>query len=422
MRYLSAISSRYGALAVQFIIVLLVANRLPQADAGLYFVAFGIVATLFCLVGLGLPDGLVISFGRAISQGRTTAVRDALRRSLLWGGLSALLLFGGGATLAISLGNDVSYSVMTALWGMLYGMVFVAAQGLIALRSAALGSFFFYSATNLFFLFTSVPYLLLSAVPTLQGLMGMTLLASTCAASSAIVTLWRKARPYRGTDRADLAPPVRAGAVIAVSRMLQSGIYWVPVWIATLLLGSTEAAVIATAGRLLIAVTAVIAALRFSVRPAIVAAEVEGDWSAIERLGRRISMATTVFTLTAMLGLWLIGKPVLGVLLGADYAAAWGVLMVLLIGALGESFGGPVDEVLKMTGDGQVVLRGLIVTVLLEATLAGLLAGQGIIAIAAAQALAFVGLYAYQVYRLSCLRGIRIMPLPPAKAQIRDHK
>lgn len=412
MRYVSAIGSRYGALAVQFVIVLLVANRLPQTEAGSYFVAFGLVATLFCLVGIGLPDGLVITLGRALASGNTGIVRNALHRSLLRGIISASALFGCGAMVAILAGIDTTYSLLTGAWGLLYGMVFVVSQGLIALRAAALGSFFFYSATNLALLFTSVPYLLLSSAPSLYGLMTMTVVAAVLAIAAALTALWHQARQFAGTERAELGAATCAGAVIALSRMLQSAIYWIPVWVTTILLGSADAAVIATAGRLLIAVTAVIAALRFSVRPAIIAAEAQGDWPAIERVGRHISLATAAFTSMAMAGLWFFGQPVLFVLLGAEYAAAWGVLMVLLVGALGEAFGGPVDEVLKMTGHGRTVLHTLILTVLVEAALAACLSSQGMMAVAAAQAVAFVAMYVYLVYALSRLRGIVIMPIP----------
>jgi O-antigen/teichoic acid export membrane protein len=415
MRYVSAVGSRYGALAVQFLIVILVANRLTQSEAGLYFVAFGLVATFFSLCGLGLPDGLVISIGKDISDRKTEAIQDALRRSLLLGLGSGLLMFGVGAIGAIALGQGVEYSLMTAIWGIMYGMVFVASQGLIALRCAAMGTFFFYSATNLGFLFTSVPYLLLSESPTLSGLMRITIFAATLAAVSATIAVLRKARPYPGKDRATLAAPMRSGAVIAVSRMFQAMIYWVPIWITTFMLDASQAAVIATAGRLLIAVSAVIAALRFSVRPTIVAAAAAGDWAGIERLGRRIALGTTLFTLAAIIGLFLTGQPFLDFLLGPEYAAAWGILLVLLVGALGEAIGGPVDEVLKMTGQSRIVFTGLVVTVLLEVALGLALSPFGVIAVAWSQAIAFVGMYAFQILALKRRRGILIAPLPVRK-------
>ncbi len=415
MTYLLALASRYGALAVQFAIVLLVANRLPQTEAGLYFTAFGLVSTFFCVAGLGLPDGLVIKIGHMLSNEKLGGIRDAVNRSIFRSLLSAIVLFGGGAILATVLGASFEFAALTALWGVAYGIVFAASQGLIALRRAQLGTFFFYGATNFCFAFTSVPYLLAASAPSLDGLMKITVLAATIAAAGTFFVLFLTTRPYLATEREDISDVERAGAVIAISRMLQSSLYWVPVWVATLILGSAQAAVIATAGRLLIAVSAVIAALRFSVRPAIVKASSQNDWKGIEKLGRRISLATTVFTVLAILAFGVAGKPALGFLLGPEYAASWVVLLILLVGALGEAFGGPVDEILKMTGHGKTVLFGLIAAVLFETAIAFAMSPHGILAIAIAQSTAFVAMYLFQIYQLSRLRGILIVPFLVSK-------
>lgn len=410
-RYLIAIGSRYGALATQFILVLLVARTLPQDQAGQYFVSFGLVATVFCLAGAGIPDGLVKTVGEDIASGRVGRIRDAILRGGLISMVTALLGCGFGSIAFLMTGSDSEYVLLTATWCFLYGLVFFAAQGLVALRAAGLGAFFFYSSTNMYLLITSVPYLLFRQDPTLTELMGCTVVAATLSLITALVFLKRTLALYTGRERADLMPAFRVGRVIALSRMLQAMIYWIPVWVAGALLGPADASVVATAGRLLVAVTAVVAALRFSVRPVIIAAAAEGDWLSIERIGRRIALFTTTLTLLAMLLMYLIGKPILLFLFGAEYLSAWGVLVVLLFGALGEAFGGPVDEVLKMTGHGSAVFLGLVVTVTLETALAIALSSHGILAIAAAQAAAFCVMYGYQILYLRQKRGILIMPL-----------
>ncbi|MCT4372280.1 hypothetical protein CLG85_018945 [Yangia mangrovi] len=410
-RYIVAIGARYGALAIQFILVLLVARSLPQAQAGQYFVSFGLVATVFCLAGVGLPDGLVKSVGEDLSRQRADRVHDAIVKSGIISAITALTACALGSLVFLATGAQGDYVLLTAVWCFLYGMIFYAAQALVALRSAGLGAFFFYSSTNMYLLMTSVPYLLFWRDPTLTGLMFCTITAATLSLVTALVFLSRALSPHTGRAKADLGPAFRTGSVIAVSRMLQAMIYWIPVWVCGALLGAADASVIATAGRLLIAVSAVIAALRFSVRPVIVAAAAEGDWPAIERTGRKIALFTTLLTLLAMLLMALIGKPVLLFLLGEEYAAAWGVLFVLIFGALGEAFGGPVDEVLKMTGHTTAVLLGLLVTVVLETALAIFLSPHGTLAIATAQATAFCAMYMYQVLYLQRKRGILIMPL-----------
>lgn len=413
MRYSLAITARYGGLAVQFALVLLVANTLPPEAAGRYFVAFGLVTTLFCLVGLGLPDGLVIRLGQALAQGQSDVIKDALHQMRCRAVASAVVLFGIGAGAAIWAGQDPVYCALTAIWAGLYGMVFVAAQGLVALRAAAMGAFFFYSATNLALSASAVPYLLLSATPTLGGLMAVTIGAAALAACAGHLVLWQRARRFAGNRRIDLGPASRAGGLIALSRVLQSMLYWVPVWVTAAMLGSAEAAIIATAGRLLIGVSAAIAALRFSVRPAIVAAAAAHDWSGIEALGRRISLATTVFTLFAIVTLWLFGRPILDHLLGDAYVAAWPVLMILLLGALAEAFGGPVDEILKMTGNSRAVFYCLIVTIAFETVFSVGFAQHGVRAIAMAQVAGFTLLYGCQIVLLWRVRSVVVAPLFP---------
>ncbi|MCY1707575.1 lipopolysaccharide biosynthesis protein [Pannonibacter sp. SL95] len=411
MQYVAAIASRYGALAIQFLLVLLVTHALPQEMAGQYFVAFGLVATLFCITGLGLPDGLVKTIGDQIADGNLGLIRSALWRTLLVGGLSGVLLFGLGAAVSVIFGAAPVLAGLTATWCLLYGLVFVVAQCLVALRHSGLGSFFFYSSTNIFYLLTSIPYLLLAQDPQLDRLLSLSLLAATLSLALALGALWRLTRQLPQSDeKAELRAAFEIGGFIAVSRFLQSALFWIPVWVTTLYLGEAQAAVIGTAGRLLVAVAAVVAALRFSVRPAIVAAAAANDWPAIERTGRKIALFASASTVCAMFGTWLLGQWAIAMLFEPGYAAVWPVLLVLLLGALGETIGGPVDEVLKLTGYGKVVLFGLIATALGETLLAVLLSPFGLLGIASAQAAAFWLMYAFQIFYLNRVRCVLIIP------------
>ena len=427
MKYIGAISARYLALAVQFILVILVTNTLAPAQAGMYFSAFGIVTTLFCLAGLGIPDGLVRSLGDQIAAGQRDSLRRSCLFSLVFGAISmgAICLAGFSSTiyLGITAGQGTSFVGLVAVWLFVYGMVFVVAQALVALQAPALGSFFFYSATNLCILCTSVPYLTFAQAPQLTTLLKITISAACIACFAGLLTLFSQIRRATSTQDmllgtntpANLSLAFSIGGPIALSRMFQSMLYWIPVWVAAATLSTADSAVIGSSGRLLIAITAAIAALRFSVRPAIVAAAAQNDWLKIERIGRRICIFTTGVTLLAIFALWSTGAAVLGILLGDEYSAAWGILLILLIGALGEAFGGPVDEVLKMTGAGLVVLFGLIVTAGLQTALAFAAVPLGLTGFAGTQAFCFCLMYAAQVAYLYRIRGILIIPLPPRR-------
>jgi len=420
MKFLLSIGSRYLALIIQFCLVLLITNALPQSEAGLYFATFGVVTTLYALPGFGLPDGLVKTLGNEIALSRTTGVRATVAKAIGLSTLTAVALAAAGAGVAMAMGLHWTFAVLAALWYFFVSTGFVVSQALVTVRAEAAGSFFFYSSINIFILMTSVPYLLLSATPSLIGLLLLTAVAAAASLVTAISVLLRRLRTFPGTAPCEpLRPAIWIGWVMALSRMFQQMIYWIPVWVTTIWLTAADAAIIGAAGRLLIAVSGVIAALRFSVRPSIVAAAAKGDWPAIEDLGRRISLLTFLFAICAILGCWAVGRPILGLLFTPDYAPVWALLLIFIVGALGEAFGGPVDEVLRMTGNGHVVLIGLIATIVLETTLAVVLVPAGILAVAWAQAIAFWVMYAGLVLYAAKRCGILIMPLPrrrPAKA------
>ncbi len=421
MKFLLSIGSRYLALIIQFCLVLLITSTLPQSEAGLYFAIFGVVTTLFALPGFGLPDGLVKTLGNEIALSRTAGVRATVARAICLSAFTAAALAAAGASAMMAMGLSWTFAVLGALWYFFVSMGFVVSQAFVTVRAEVAGSFFFYSSINIFLLVTSVPYLLLSATPSLIGLLVLTTVAASLSFVTAIFVLLWRLRAFPGTaPSVPLRPAIWIGWVIALSRILQQMIYWIPVWVTTIWLTVADAAIIGAAGRLLIAVSGVIAALRFSVRPSIVAAAAKGDRRAIEDLGRRISLLTFLFTICAMLGCWAVGRPILGLLFTPDYAPVWSLLLVFIVGALGEAFGGPVDEVLRMTGKGHVALIGLIATILLEATLAMIFVPGGIAAVAWAQAIAFWVMYAGQVLYVAKRYGILIMPLPrrqPIKAQ-----
>ncbi|CAD7026863.1 hypothetical protein RHAB21_01307 [Pseudorhizobium halotolerans] len=411
MQYVAAISARYGALAIQFLLVLLVTDALPQDEAGKYFVAFGLATTLYCLPGLGLPDGLIKTVGLQLSNGSRFSIKTTLWRTISYSFISGAALLATGFYLGIVLGIDPQYALLTTIWCLSFGFLFVVTQCLVSLRRAGLAAFFFYTSTNIFSFFTSIPYLILKADPQLSVLLALNVVAASLSLVFALGALWRHTRRLPHTSgSAELRSVLQAGWFIAVSRFLQSALFWIPVWVATLCLGEAEAAVIGTAGRLVVAVAAVVAALRFSVRPAIVAAAAANDWRAIENTGRKIALFASASTVAAIVGTWFSGQWAIALLFGSDYEAVWPVLMVLLFGSLGETIGGPVDEVLKLTSHGKIVVFGLVATAATEAVLAVLLSPLGLLGIASAQAAAFWLMYSFQIFYLNRVERVLILP------------
>jgi O-antigen/teichoic acid export membrane protein len=410
MQYALAILSRYGAIGIQFIIVVLVARILNPIDAGAYLALFGLIGTSFTLFGAGIPDGLVKAVSTKVAQQSYGGITLGILRAGIVA--SALSLAAGclAATTLIYIGYAPNIAMIMLVWWLAYGMTFFCAQSLVALHRAAVGSFFAYSAINIVYLVTSVPYLLFAAQPHLSGLLMSSAAASFFAACTSIVILKRSCPPNDGAKPFPLRPMWLPGISMACSRFLQASLAWLPVWVIAIGLGSADAALYGAAGRLVVGVTAVIASLRFAVRPAIVRNFVRDDWSAIESLSRGIAVASVVPTLIAIAAVYWAGDFLLSRLLGLAYEESSGILLVLLLGALAEAIAGPVDEILKMTGATRFVLGSLLIALTLEFVLSWALLRYGIQMVAVAPVVAFATMYFSQIVYLRRLRGILVYP------------
>jgi hypothetical protein len=89
------------------------------------------------------------------------------------------------------------------------------------------------------------------------------------------------------------------------------------------------------------------------------------------------------------------------------------ITALMLIGTIGESFAGPVDEILRMAGHAREVLIAQTAALLagITAQVIASLAG-GLAALTVAYGLTFILLYATLDYRLRALLGIGVLPLP----------
>ena len=411
---LGALASRYGALAAQFVIVVLVARGLGKADAGIYLALFGVMTTTTVFVGWGAPDGLVRAVPELIARRRDDAVFATVLKAAAWTGGSALVMVGGLLAIGAGRGMAPGLLMLAAGWWLAYAAVFFCGQALVALGRATLGAFVFYAANNLLLLVTTAPYLLLTHAPDVAGTLRASLAASALAAVFAAGLLavtvrpWVRRLPRGGFVDADGA--MGLGLVIALARMAQSALYWVPTWVVAAVSGPAEAALMGTAGRLLIAATAVIAVFRFTIRGRIVTAGARGDRAAITRMARAAATVATLCAVAALAFVLVAGSGLFVMIFGHGYRGVAPVLAMLLVGAIGESVGGPVDEVLKYQGQARPVLIGLIVTVAGEVLLARLLAPYGAVAAAAAQAIAFGAMYTFQI--ALCWRRLGILIVP----------
>ncbi len=408
--YISAIFSRYCSALIQFLIIILVTRYFSAHDAGIYLQLLGVVSATYFLAGLGIPDGLVKSISSARANGDYESVRPLIRKSFILTTQFSLIILSAGLFAGWVIGVNAYYLTFISIWWLCLGLIFYCAQALLALGSKSLGSFYFYPAANIFQLVFLGPYLLASPQSDLYVSITLTVVAVALCAIMALLHLRREVENFSGIAAVvEWKPMLRLGFVICLSRTFQSCIFWLPVWMVGVFLGASEAGILAVASRLAVVVASAMAAVRFVVRPAIVAAEARGDWAEIERTGRLIATAATIGSIVALVISLVAGEYLIAWIFGESYRAAALLFSILLIGAIGESFGGPVDEILRMTGRSVLVLKVLIGSAVAELVLILFFHSSGL-AVSIAQSLSIVGMYGIMILYLKKSSGVLIVP------------
>ena len=205
---------------------------------------------------------------------------------------------------------------------------------------------------------------------------------------------------------------LKTGMPIMAGRLMQATFPWTPVWILIAVASAEEAAIYGAASRLTVAVTSVVAAMRFSVRPTIVELSIANRFKDIVTLNRKCSVISAVPPTCGIAILAFAGDTIIPTVLGPDYAAVTGVLIILMAGVLAEAFGGLSDEILKMTGRTRIVLATQLCAMTLQVSICSLFVSGGANAVAVGTAIAFAAQYGLQVAWLSVRTEIHILPLP----------
>lgn len=418
-RFALPVLARYGSIAVQLFVVLAATRTLSIDDAGAYFSVSGIVLTTYFLAGVGLPDGLVKTAPGLFAQGQLGHASFQLRRGVL---ISVATLPIGGFLCATAVGllwSDFTTALLAGCWWIAYGAILVGSQAIVALGHGAVGAGIFYSAANLGLAVVLLPASLVVGHFTLNELLSISAIA--VGAMGAATLIYSFARVQRETERETVRTSLRdawkQGALIAVGRAVQAALIWSPVWVAGVFLGAADAALVGLASRLMSAAAALIASIRFSVRPELSRLAALDRWHEIGALSSRIAFVATAFALGLAVLVGASGWLALPALFGPEYRGSGLVLLLLLIATLGESFGGPVDEVLRMSGRAGFVLAtqaaALVAGVIAECAAAAL---GGVLAVSLIYGLVFIAMYAVMVGAVYRQRGVLIAPRWPRRA------
>jgi O-antigen/teichoic acid export membrane protein len=362
---LVTVALRYGGIALQFVVLAILARHLTVDDYGRYMLVLGAVWATYTLLGLGASETFVREAPVHVQRGRPDEVAALAGGTLTVAlGTAAFVALVGGVLMWL-LALDPTTTTLVAFilaFVVANGLVFNAAQMLLGGGFHALGSFFYYPAVNLSLLISSVPYVFLSATPTFQGVAIATSSAGLLMAAVAILLVMYRIRPAWATV-ATIGLLVRVGIRLSFARALGYLGVWLPTFLAGVLLAPVQAGYLGTANRLAFAVGAVTAAVRFAVRPAIVRAFDREDRASINETCGRLATVTFTIACLAIVVSAVTGHSLIAIAFGPDLVSAAPLLTILLLGIAFEAFCGPVDEVLKMTGHENRVSTVLMVAV-----------------------------------------------------------
>jgi O-antigen/teichoic acid export membrane protein len=415
--FIVSVGFRYAAIGLQFLILLVIARRFSIHDYGQYIFVLSAVLPVYSLLGLGASETAVRDMPRLAGShgaGHCAALAGTVLGVMLLNALLVLLVTAALGSFAGFCPEDRTLLWFGAVFLIANGVMFNSAQLLLAAGHESLGAFFYYPAVNISLIALSVPYILLVTSPDFTGLALATASGASVAAAISLALVVRMvARPR--LDPVLARDLVRVGIRLSVARSLYAIGLWLPTFLTGVLAGPADAAAIGTAGRLAAAVSAVLAAVRFSVRPAIARAAASEDWETIRRLCGGLATCCIALTLGATLVAAMAGGRLIGFVFGDSFAQIAPILVLLLAAGAIECFGGPVDEVLKMTGHQDWVLAilcagiaGLAVTILL-------IEHWGVLAIAGAQLAYTLFVFGLLIVAVRIRLGIWLHPTLPTR-------
>lgn len=407
------VALRYVGVALQFVVLAVVARKLSPEDYGRYVFVLSVVLPTYFLFGLGASE----AFLRTAPTG--SQVRDDVAQlaggTLLLCGVSALAVSAGSLLIQSTFGMSGSGSAtawFVAAFLIANGVMFNTSQLLLGVGKGQLGSFFFYPAVNLSLVAVAVPYLTWSNQPTFTGVAVASCGAALLVATVSMGLVCREV-PIRWPAWKTMGSLIGIGLRLAAARAMYSAGLWIPAFFAGLLLTPTEAGILGTASRLAAAVTATLASTRFVVRPEIVRAYSMGRLDHLRKVCGAIATLVIVLTLSAVAVNALVGKRLIESVFGAGYISASAIMAVLLFGTVAESVGGPVDEVLKMTGRDRIVLGILFGGVVLLCVGEYAASSAGLYAMAWTQVAYSVAVFGTMIIAVRRSLGIWLLPASP---------
>lgn len=347
---LTTVAFRYLGLSVQFIILSIIAHSVSAEDYGLYIISLSITFSCYYFVGLGTSESALFRISRSLALQEKDAVSETI------GSVLIITLSCAALILAVAFSILYKYAENTSI---IFALILIAATGIIfnvsqiflSLGKSLVGSFLFYPAINITLLLSSVPTAIILEDPQFSQIaLASSVGAGLSAISALIFCLWAS-RTYSLSWSLERAwQLIREGFGLTIVRVLHAGSFWIPTIVTGFMLSPTSAGLMGTAGRLAIAVSAIIAALRFIIRPTIAIALAQNNLAYLRTMSGSVAFISTTGAIFAIIINAVLGEYLIDLLFGSQLGAVSDILTILLISVFAEALFGPVDEILKVSG------------------------------------------------------------------------
>jgi O-antigen/teichoic acid export membrane protein len=368
-------AGRVVAIAAAFVLNLALARALSPADYGVYFVVLSTMVILATVATAGM-DQVVVRF---VSACRAMSDRAGMRTVIVrcFGIVLAMTLVVCSAFWQLTpwfFAQVMNMPAVIVLGGLMVAWLFFSTlqrllaetfRGLNDIRCATLFGGFRNNGI-LISLITCGGSLALWAAGamTLEAAFVLTVCASVFVVAVAAWTLWRRLRLMGGEAPSTTqltgwniaralheAWPLWLASMIAILRLQSSS------WFAAAFDIATQVALFAIAQRFVSLLTAPLTIVNTLLPPVVAELHTRGEIRRMERVVQAVGGLAALPCLVLLALVVLAGRPILGVLFGQHYEAAYPLLVVLCIGQVANIATGAWQVVLPMTGHRQQMLR-----------------------------------------------------------------
>lgn len=391
-----------------FLVAVILARQLGAENYGVFSLAFVIVSVLAIFVQFGLPNLTIRETAKALED------KDwpRLRRIWLWVDQRAAMLLvaiGGAAVLALYLFADSIGEVGVATMAM--ALLLLPLMAFDTLKGAVLRGLGYIVRGQLSMMFLRPAFFVLllagawASAADLTPALAMALRAAAMA-GALVLTLWWLWNRIPAEARA-AAPAATAEAgwmAAAFSMALMAGMNQINNYVDILILGAlrpTEevglyriAFQVATLAGFGLRVVAIVAAPRF--------AKLAHGGTAEAALQREITLMARLSLAAAVLVgvvLSLFGEAILDLAFGAEFAAAYPALLILLAGQILNAFFGPIGILMAMVG-----LEKKAAAVMIAAALVNVIANAALIPFYGLYGAAIATLLSFLIWNIAMWR------------------